>query len=112
MCCSVDSVSPAELSSGQQSFAAPSAAPHIRGADLLAFQSGSGRPLSLLQVACSAAQVTEPVRTRKTSPVISSVPDSPRYVSCLSANRGESIVLQFFNKRHSSNLDEVQCGEF
>ena len=67
MCGSEDSVSPAELSSGQQSFAAPSAVPHTEGADLLASQSGSGRPQSLLPVACSAAQVIEPTSTRKAS---------------------------------------------
>ncbi len=60
-----NSVSPAELSSGQRSFAAPSAVPHITGADLMASQSGSGRPRSLPPIVCSAAQAIEPVSTRK-----------------------------------------------
>lgn len=59
----VNSFSPAELSSDQQSSSAPSAVPHIAGADLMASQSGSGRPQSLLPVVCSAAQVIEPVGT-------------------------------------------------
>lgn len=65
MCGFEHSVSPAELSSGQRSFSAPSAVPHIRGADLMASQSGSGRPQSLFPVTCSAARVIEPVSTRK-----------------------------------------------
>lgn len=61
-----DSFSPAELSFGQQSFSAPSAVPHITGVDLLASRSGSGRPQSLLPVACSAAQVNEPGNKKRT----------------------------------------------
>lgn len=57
-----NSVSPAELSSGQQSFSAPSVVPRIAGADLLDSQSGSGMPRSQIPKACSAAQVIGPVQ--------------------------------------------------
>lgn len=66
MCDLYDFVSPAELSSGQRSFSAPSAVPHTGGVDLLASQTCSGRPRSLSPIACSAAQAIEPVSTRKT----------------------------------------------
>lgn len=107
MCGLEDSVSPAELSSGQRSFSAPSAVLHIRGVNLLAFQSGSGRPRSLPPVACSAAPVIEPVRTRK-HPLWFQVRlnDNMTPVHVLTELR---LICSHFSAKM---MEEVKCGQF